>query len=250
MEQSPSIATEPAASSREALDYAPRPRAHRHRWLRRMVLAGMLIALLLISARWGRSAWTRAAFLYHQRACMNYTAPPDQVVFDSNPARVAALVKDPNFVIYRGCAFRRLPSGWQAITAAFARPSPHAIVFLHERHVAAGSLSLVSLERTAAADESALFVDGYDVDPIVLQPATLNQPLRGISGPSGDLDVLDGWGPHTDIRIYAGQPDPADASHFTIRFEMGGAIHTVDGYLNVGGRVTMKWRHEAADGPN
>ena len=33
--------------------------------------------------------------LYHQHGCLNYTAPPDQVVFDSDPIRVAKLANDP-----------------------------------------------------------------------------------------------------------------------------------------------------------
>ena len=35
----------------------------------------------------------------------------------------------------------------------------------------------------------------------------------------------------TAERVYAGQPDPSDPSHFVIEIESGGRRHTVDGWL-------------------
>lgn len=47
------------------------------------------------------------------------------------------------------------------------------------------------------------------------------------------------------LRLYAGQPDPADASHFTIRYESKGSGGTIDGWLRDGDSVKLQVR----DGP-
>lgn len=249
MPHSPSNPESPVPAHAKLLEYAPRPPAHRRRFFRRVLLTLASIVIVAGMTKWGPAMYVRLALLYHQRGCMNYTASPDQVVFDSDPVRVAKLASDPNLVISKGCAFRVLPRDWQVLEATlFNAPAPRAVIFLHERHAAGGASRIVAVERTAGAEASAYFIGGYDVDPHVIEPASFNRPLRDVPSIFA-IDVMDSFAPHTDIRIYAGQPDPADASHFTIRYESRGATHIVDGFLGGDGRVTMKRRHEAADGP-
>jgi hypothetical protein len=53
-----------------------------------------------------------------------------------------------------------------------------------------------------------------------------------------------------NIRIYAGQADPADPSHFTIRYQMWGQEDILDGRLDGHDNVTLTPRHpptEAVD---
>jgi hypothetical protein len=231
--------TDPA---RAALEYAPGAPIRRRRRIRRAVLFCLVVAIASCGFIWGPTTWSRAKLLYHQRQCLRYTAPPDQVVFDSNPARVAQLSGDPNYVIWRGCAFRKPPGNWPPILAAatggvrIGAPAG-ATLFLHELK-AGGQSRLVMLERTVAADESPYFIAGYDVQPHALIPATFRNPhVTELQFPM-DIDVIDGMGPH-DIRIYAGQPDPADASHFTVRYESQGQTHTAHGYLRADGHVYL-----------
>jgi hypothetical protein len=54
------------------------------------------------------------------------------------------------------------------------------------------------------------------------------------------IDVMDSIGPHTDIRIYAGQVDPKDAGHFTVRYESRGETHMAQGYLRADGQVELR----------
>lgn len=44
------------------------------------------------------------------------------------------------------------------------------------------------------------------------------------------------------IRVYAGQPDSADESHFTIRYEINNKNDIIDGYLQDDGSVTLACR--------
>jgi len=176
-------------------------------------------------------------FLYHQCGCLRYAAAADEVVFDSNPARAAILASDPNFVIAGGCAFRKPPADWTAVRSslAIATPPSSAVLFLHKR-VVNGVLRLIMVERTAAAAESPYFIPGYDIETGAIEPATLRNPARDI--PLGfDVDVTDSMGPHTDIRIYAGQPDPVDDSRFTIRYEFRAKSHVVEGRVAADGHI-------------
>jgi hypothetical protein len=46
------------------------------------------------------------------------------------------------------------------------------------------------------------------------------------------------------VRIYAGQVDPADASHFTIRYEMWGQTDVLDGRLDNNDGITLRQRSQ------
>src|SRR5580704_14972725 len=102
------------------LDYAKVQKPGRWRLIRQAVLWMVLAGLSVLAYRQGPNLLRKAAFLYYQRGCLRYTAAPDQVVFDSNPARVAALASDPNFAIVGGCAFRKPPEDWNAVRSSLA----------------------------------------------------------------------------------------------------------------------------------
>jgi hypothetical protein len=59
------------------------------------------------------------------------------------------------------------------------------------------------------------------------------------------IDLID----KTPVVIYAGQRDPVDASHFTIRFVRGAAEAIVDGYLEDDGSVRLCERDGRATRP-
>src|SRR5438045_487679 len=97
---------QPTPPNISPLEYAPPPPLHRTRRFRRIVLSVALLATVAAALRWGRDIASRSALLYHQRACRLYTAPPDQIVFSSDPSDVAALSKQPNYVTAGTCVFR------------------------------------------------------------------------------------------------------------------------------------------------
>jgi hypothetical protein len=225
------------------LDYVPAAPLRRKRRIRRVVLLCLGVATAVAGFRWGPTTWARTILLYHQRNCLRYTAPPDQVVFESDPARVALLAVDPNYVIAGGCAFRKPPPDWVAIgpTAAVRTTGPVAMIFLHELKTG-GVSRLVGIERAVGATASPYFIAGYDVETHSIRPASFRQPQVSEQHFAWPIDVMDGIAPHLDIRIYAGQVDPADGSHFTIRYEHRGTTGTADGYLRADGRIDLKPR--------
>jgi hypothetical protein len=46
-----------------------------------------------------------------------------------------------------------------------------------------------------------------------------------------------------NVRIFAGQPDPADASHFTIRYQMWGREDIIDGRIDDQEQVSFRPRN-------
>src|SRR5258706_9196576 len=194
-------------------EYAPAPPLHRTRRFRRLLLIVALLAIVAASLRWGRDIASRAVLLYHQRACRLYTAPPDQIVFSSNPSDIAALSNDPDYVTVGASLFRNPPSDWVALQAALpSRWPPNTqlpILFLHELRSANGVRSIVVLERIPGSDESAPFISGYDVMPRVINPAGFKTPLSEIPE-SYQISIINNVGPHANIGIFACQLDPAD----------------------------------------
>src|SRR3954454_9414678 len=90
-----------AIEARPRLDYAP-PKPHRRRRLvRGLALLLLAVAAVAVGWRWGPAAWRRAELLYWQRQCLAYTAPPAQVVYEEDPARVQALLADGWYVQFR-----------------------------------------------------------------------------------------------------------------------------------------------------
>lgn len=242
MKQPEAIPIAGAASSPKPLEHAPQRPISSWRYFR-LFRACTLVAIFLALAWWGRAACMLAIRLKHERACERYDAPPDQVVFDSDPARAAALANDPSFLISDGCAFRRPPSDWQARAATLAVPGvPRALLFLHERHAAGGDHHIVAVDGFGEPGVRTCFRVAHGVESCVLEPSEMMRPM-GLVFPWPFAQTL--WrytgDSRPDIRVYAGQPDPTDASHFTIRYESGGVMHTLDSYLAADGSLTMKW---------
>lgn len=70
----------------------------------------------------------------------------------------------------------------------------------------------------------------------VEMPAHWSKPTA--AGEPGSLHVK-----YADqLRVFTGQPDPADASHFTIPYELDGQAGIIDGWLNADGSVKLEPR--------
>src|SRR5271154_582028 len=101
------------------LDYAAAPPRWRKR-VRRILLTLILLASALSVWRWGPYAWRQVQVLYYQQQCMNFTASPDTVVYDEDPAAAARLLQRPDYSAYvlkRQKNFNDHPTPFQA--AAF-----------------------------------------------------------------------------------------------------------------------------------
>jgi hypothetical protein len=238
--------------TQHTLDYAPPPRWHQRRW-RRLLLVVLLLLLSGSVWRWGAFVFNRASVLYWQHECMTFAQPEDRVVYDEGP-KAGLLLSERGYLRYSkttepmGNRYRVM----RLLEPAFAGEPPvvwmsnnwkhfsdavpcwpwadGATLFSHELISRTGVNRLVIIQRTPGIEDG-LFLLGIDLDQAVFIPGTLRndpRPVGRMYNFSGHLIT------HTspqNLRIYAGQSDPADASHFTIRYEQWGQSDTLDGWL-------------------
>jgi hypothetical protein len=242
------------------IDYAPAPPWHRRRWGRIAALV-VLLAAGVAAWRFGPSVLRQAKTLYWQRQCANFSLPPDQVVYEEDPATTAALMaRGGEYGPYRAFVVTNsppprptaavfIPKCWAAYQGLIPGPmrwgnSGGAVLFLHELVAKNGVHRIVAIEH-APSWEPQVFVCGYDIDPTMISPATGLTTPATLLPQMYAIDVLIGLNqPPQKLRIYAGQIDPADPSHFTIRYEQWGQTDVVDGRLDPTGRwVEMSCRN-------
>lgn len=242
------------------LDYAPAP-ADRRR-IYRVIFAALLLGLSLVAWKWGPAGWRRAEVFYWQHQCLQFSLPPDAVVYEEDPAKAAALLAgSPKYHVYsfqRRASMQAAPSpataaalgvsGWDKLAAVvlprsyspFINP---AVIFLHERISPAGHRRLVCVRYGPQGDSfAAQFIQALNCETFTVTPGTWNQPP--IYTPLGwAYDVETGWPRKPPlVRIFAGQTDPNDPAHFTIRYRMWGQEDVVDGRLLDNDRVTLTFR--------
>lgn len=198
------------------LHYAPRVesevrRGHLRRVTRIVFAVAVATVLLAVSVR----AVRHVLYLRVQRECMTYVAPPETIVFDGVTARSAAPPSAATF----------LSEG-------------NPIVFVHQRETPQRDSRIVAVAMVFAQNELFLYGDEYTPATLVLR-STVSQPLP--IGRSLRLPAR--------ARIFAGQPDQSDATHFTIDYELNGQRSTIDGWLMNDGEVKLEPRGQSIVAP-
>ena len=192
-----------------------------------------------------------------QNQCLSYARPATHIVYETDPAAARALVasRPEDYVLYSApgkdyalgspICLRKFAASAEEIKYA-----DEATIFLHER-VGRGSGGKTMLVRVAlnantswARASSPMLC--FDEAGEAWKLATMNSaPIRQVNvwmSPN-DMSVWTRRNWTLPTRIYAGQPDPSDASHFTFDYEAYGVRDTVDGWLEVSGYLTLRPRH-------
>ncbi len=238
------------------LDYAPGAPIRRRR-VRRVM--GLLLGAGLLFAAWWFHApvWEHAKLLYDQRQCMNYTAPPEQVVYDENNGTVSPLIGSAGYqgvpagVHYASRALPMFPPtvavrpapelGTYLATMDQPLAPPPATVFLHELRTKSGLVRLVAVLRWPI--DTGHILHKFGLEPVVINPAGFTSRPVVHWPPPVLWSQVPAHNPADtqDLRFYAGQPDPADAAHFTIKYDLRNGSGIIDGRLNEDGQtVSLK----------
>jgi hypothetical protein len=267
MPPAPAARSEPAAAA-APLPYAPAPKWHRRKDVRRYVLLGLVLAITFAGWRWGPAAWKHGQFLYWQRQCLAYVPAPRHVVYETEPTLAAGLLKQPGYVNVapKGappvaaytprCWSEAMRIGGVAVAnTGFGPGGPGACLFLHERTTRSGVRRLVAVHAPAGTPAVAAVPVPA---PVIVQPATLTarpavrdavarvQLDLSFEEPSGGRFSLLSMPTGSGTRFFDGQADPADPSHFTIPFEAGGSRGTVEGWLEEGDRLRLAFNSRPA----
>lgn len=210
------------------LTYAQRPPLRRRiRWRRWLIAAAAaLAAIYVLPAAWDFLRTTHRLHVYAA-----YAATPDQVVYEDDPAREAKVLFDPKH-------YTRLAAGRAAVIRRSNVPDLfgqnfESPLFLHER------------QSPADKEHWIVAVGVPDMsNGTVLVAARLDSPTeKAYWLTTCALCEAPPAGSH--FRFYAGQPDPDDPTHFTIRYEMDGHPGTIDGWLQQFERMRLR----VHDGP-
>lgn len=234
----------------QILDYNCRTRrgvSRRAAWL--LVAATLLAVVTWQAIRWvpvwqryvERQRLMRQA-LATQQACMNFGMPADTVVYTDDPAELAKLAQPGSgYVVrptnpptasldrdrYNRGAALRVAAEWEAYHEAAWRqwqwqPFPFrrdGTVFLHQRLSPAGHDRIVVVQAGEA---------GYLTWTVVTPGTEKNSPSAYSPAFGVGLQRRYNW----PLRIFAGQPDPVDPSHFTVDYSFHGQRGRIDGQLN------------------
>ncbi len=249
----------PPSSGPIPLEYAPLPpRWRKH--VRRILLGLILVAGAFCAWRWGPYAWHQSQLLYWQRQCLNFSASPDTVVYEEDPTASALLRQRSDYSLYvlkwaqglirnsttmYDAAF--CPQCWRNLRTFFPvdyRVNAGAIIFLHERISCAGHRRLVWVNyRPSMGTFSRGFDSALNYDGDAIPPATWTKPAIFERWSYGEIVNINFEEHPPLVRVYAGQPDPTDPAHFTIRYQMWGQEDTLDGRLLDDDQITLTPRH-------
>lgn len=237
-----------APPSLPRLQYAAAPPWHRrHVWSRALFAVGF-VCIAISAARWLPALLGQAALVYWQNRCAQYSASPEKVVFSEVNSSTSARGIDPAPV-----AAGEVPRAWNEFYARLSPPGLRSAgtAFLHTLRNGSG-------ERLVAVDvihsSSATSGERDVLLPRVIATGSWLRPPREIwvspnettqtskSPQPADVLSLSGVEEAGPYRVFAGQIDPADASHFTIRFESGDRSGVVDGWLRDDDTVLLSER--------
>ncbi len=259
-----------------SLEYAATAQVGRGRAKR--LAKGLFVAALILTnfyfavTKWGGCACLQTHMLICQRRCAHYSEPPDRVIFDNDPSRGTALLaqvsygsataaqlfnRSPAFAVYlrtgetfqvfadacKAVEQQQIPGAWQL---TFAIPDLSAddgwTLFMRERRSAAGDKRLVVVRGNLDNSDPELLT----LVPRSIQSASLTgMPVLRELGELESLPMFPRGGTHQLLRLFAGQPDPVNASRFTMEYETPDGRGTVEGILGDEGAVTLK----ILDGP-
>jgi hypothetical protein len=219
------------------------PSAWRYAWrsIRRAV--GLVVCLGALAGA-GGACWVHLPGWYWYHQCSTYALPPNEVVLEDDETAIAALTRrTPS-------AYRRIPSSNGSAARPVGRRAPaverlgfarsEGTLFLHGRETPGGKARVVGV-MVGVVDANAtgeqLYVGCYSMRPAPtpwsFKTAKAYSSLR-LPRPKS-----------RDLRLFAGQPDANDPSHFTIAYVAHGQPGTIDGWLADDEIVQLKVR----DGP-
>jgi hypothetical protein len=207
------------------IPYAPPLPWHRRKRTQVLILRLVIIAALVCAGAWLFRFAQQLQFLAQQQRWMSYTLPADKVVLAIDTPDSAQLAKLPGYMPAAGGGTALQPPRWTFKRCDLCYP------FIHARRIGGQAARLVSIVAMPEYDQGAvrtLELFAYTEIPAGLEPgARPVDPRAAYNVGSGDLLLP----LHDSLRIFAGQFDPADESHFSIPCVFDGTRTTIDGWL-------------------
>ena len=210
------------------IQYAPvQPGEKRRRIARKVVLAFALLLTTPVLWKCATVALHRGQMLYWQRRSMNHVARADSVVYDTS-----------------GTNWQPAAVEWKRFNELYSPPGrlPLATIFLHERKNTRGERRLVAVECLLFPGDGV--GDHLYINQSVFKPGSLFDEPNEVQEHGANLltaGFANYW-PGSRVRIFAGQADPADDTHFSFECEVDGKRTIMDGYLGADDKIDFSNR--------
>jgi len=241
------------------LSYAPAT-LERRKWVFRAVL--ILCAFLVV----GFSVWRlapefmkRCQMLYWQHRVAKDVANPATVVVSTRYQLVSDRLKFPS-------TFRSGPTSSEEFSkaetiellgsdvfddllqfrSACLTPLPsysHAL-YAHDIKDRHGNDLIIGVCLNCPGDDVQITAEVLNPGSIWRNPGPASIIVRRFAFKESEPDLIQGG-----FKVYVGQPDSTDASHFTIDYDLNGQRHTLDGYINDQDVLTIEKRKESTTQP-
>ena len=211
---------------------------------RRRILALVAVVILLcavtpLAVRYANMAAERWRVNRLYRTCAAYTSPATTVVWEEDPQQVKQLRGDYQVVgSHAGNAAYLVPDPWKQLNAAIGQQiQTWGTLFLHERTTPTSKRKLlvgVDIAGWSRGGPLVLFARCRTIAPA----APMRLPVEEkVDHPSVHLAQAEGT-----LRLFAGQLDATDESHFTIDYAIGDQKGIIDGWVKDDGRVVLEKR--------
>ena len=223
----------------QQLAYEAKRKSLRRR--RILVLVGVTILLCAVTpfaVRYAMMAAERWRVNRLYRECAVYTMPATTAVWEEDAQHIKQLRGYEIVGSHSGNAAFFVPPAWKQLNAAIGQQiQTWGTLFLHERTRPTSKRRLlvgVDIAGWSRGGPVVLFARVRTISPA----APMRLPVEEkVDHPSVHLSATEGT-----LRLFPGQADANDASHFTIDYMIGEQKGVIDGWLKEDGSVVLERR--------
>ena len=224
---------EPA--NRLELAYAAAPRGSR--WLGRRYVALLLLLTVLgiLGVMYAPALFTQGQALRRQAVAADHAAPADHVVYIKEPVYGApeGVTPPPGAPNRYYHLTDSSPGPWKHLAESAGAPIA-PVLFLRPRKTPGGTERLVYVfvsRNYVPRVPGGLSITTFGLTAAVIIPGTATRPPEFVAPAASNYGFsVPETGP---LRLFAGQADPSNSSHFTIAYEAGSpnGAGVIDGWL-------------------
>jgi hypothetical protein len=222
------------------LEYQQKRASQRRRRIAMLVAVTiMLCAVTPFAVRYTKLAAERWRVNRLYRECAAHVTPAATTVVWEEDAEQVKRLRDYEIVgSHHGNAAYVVPAKWRELNAAIGQQiQTWGTLFLYERATPQSKRKLlvgVDVAGWSRGGPVVLFARCRTIAPA----APMRLPTQAkLDHPSVMLATTE-----APLRLFAGQPDPNDASHFTIDYAVGDANGLIDGWVKEDGSVVLERR--------
>jgi len=235
--------------SHNSLTYAPKPRGIRRRYLRLIVFVLSLTIAIPIFWRFGLPHCRQVLYMRNQALCMSHQFPVMMLVYDDDPGNALELIKNANNyltskVLLQKEWYPQPPPSWKPPAGYFFKPfwrvrgfEVIGTAYLHRGGTRGGPERLIEVDVHCGEMGPGRRPISINAFSFKLADSKVGSKMSILGYPSGLVFLVPA---SRRLRVYGGQPDRNDPSHFTIPYRVDDEPGVIDGWVREPTKDRMK----------